>query len=238
MAIRSSAGLGGSVPQMNRQPEVAGSRPLFHSVRDIALILDKTLQGGYGVLKSGTILAEGTISGLLVPYVLDDHDSTLIGSAVSFVVADVSNGTHVVSVTLSDSYKYQVADHLIIVRNTGGSPAVEYTDMGAIASIDRTTYPHLAVITATANVGNANYTVANATGIFVEAGTGTKKSVAKYILDKDVDTGEGEYADAYGANASVVMSNAVLYQAMLTGYDSTALSNLGATLDGRFLILK
>jgi len=237
MAIRSSAGLHGATPQMNRMPETAGTRPLFHSVRDIALILDKTLQGGYGVLKIGTILAENSVTGLLVPYMTDDHDDDNVGRA--FVVSTITNGTHVVNVTLADSYKFQVGDHLMAVRGTGGSPATEYTNMGAIASIDRTTYPNFAVITATSNVGNANYTVANATNVFVKSGAvATKYSTAKYILDKDVDTGEGEYTAAYGGNTSVVLSNAVLYLATLVGYDASALSNLGAVEDGRFLILK
>ena len=43
----------GSIPQMIRGPEVPGLQPLFHSVRDIALVIDKTAQAGYGVLKGG-----------------------------------------------------------------------------------------------------------------------------------------------------------------------------------------
>ena len=35
---------GGSIPQMWRGPEGVGSKPLFHSVRDIALIIDKTVK--------------------------------------------------------------------------------------------------------------------------------------------------------------------------------------------------
>ena len=62
MAISSRAGLGGDIPQMNRMPEGRGSKPLFHSVRDIALILDKTVAAGYGVLRIGTVMAEDAFS--------------------------------------------------------------------------------------------------------------------------------------------------------------------------------
>lgn len=235
MAIRSDAGLHGATPQMNRMPETAGQRPLFHSVRDIALILDKTLQGGYGVLKAGTILAENSVSGLLVPYITDDYDDTNVGRA--FLVANQSNGTATCNVTIADSYKFQVADNLMLVYGDPGSPT-PYHDGGAIISIDRTTYAAHAVITFTNVTTHANFTTANLANCYVKAGSATKYSTAKYILDKDVDTGSGEYTAAYGGNASVVMSNAILYVNNLTGYDSSALTDLGATADGRFLILK
>ena len=57
MNTPSMTGIRSSVPQMNRYPEGAGIKALFHSVRDIALIIDKTVQAGYGYLKAGTVMA-------------------------------------------------------------------------------------------------------------------------------------------------------------------------------------
>ena len=94
MAIRSDARLGGSLPQFNRVPEGAGIRPLFHSVRDIALILDKTIKAGYGILKTGTVTAICSNTGKLYPYPqtnADENDT----NAKSYLVANPGSGASV-----------------------------------------------------------------------------------------------------------------------------------------------
>jgi len=233
MAIRSNAGLSGSVPQMNHQPEGSGTKALFHSVRDIALILSKTLQGGYGVLKAGTILAEGNVSKLLVPYIGSAAvDTDNVGR--SSVIENVPNGT-TCKITIADSYKFQVGDNLMLVRNNSGTPV--YHAGGAITAIDNTTSKVFATVTFTTTTGGTSFTVVAGTAVYVAAGTSTRFSTAKYILDKDVDTGSGEDTRAMGANTSVVISNAVLYSTSLVNCDTTAVSALGVE-DGRFLILK
>jgi hypothetical protein len=232
MAITSSAGLGGDIPQMNRGPEGPGIRPLFHSVRDIALVLDKTLQSGFGVLRAGTMLSRNIVTGKLLPYVTDDHMDGNV--ARSYAVSDVASGATSIALRKEDSYKMAVGDSLILVRDNAGTP--EYHDGGAITAIDRDTSPVLATVTFTTAAPNANFTAANGVNCYVKSGESGKFSTCSYVLDKDVDTGYG--ADAKGANTSVVLNNAILYLATLVNYDASALSDLGAVEDGRFLILK
>lgn len=234
--MKTDAGLSGSVPQMNHGAEGVGSKALFHSVRDIALIIDKTIQGGFGVLKAGTILAENDVSGLCIPYIgTAISDTENVGR--SYVVADVANGT-TCNVTLEDSYKFQVGDNLMLVHSDGASPPdVAYHAGGAIISIDRTTYASYAVITFTTTTGGAGFTTATFTQAYTAGGTTTRFSTAKYILDQDIDTGSGENTVANGANTSIVISNAVLYTASLVNLDAAAISALGVE-DGRLFILK
>lgn len=225
-----TAGIGGSTPQLNRGPEVPGSKALFHSVRDIALILDKTAKAGYGVLKAGTLCALNTNDSKMVPYPTSDPTDT--GSARAFLVADAADASAVVYVTIEDSYKFVVGDSLIIDRSNGGVQDVQ--DLGAITDI--TLSASRAAITATTNVSGANHTVANSASVYVKADASTPFTKAVYINDQDVDTGTG--ADAKGANTSVVLSNAVLYKHALQNYDAAGATDLGAVEDGRFVVLK
>ena len=233
MAIRSDARLGGDVPQMNRVPEGIGIKPLFHSVRDIALILDKTLQGGYGVLKIGTMLAKNANTGYLVPYITDDHQDANVGRA--YLTNDIASAGDVCYVTLADANKFAVGDDIVFVRDNSSAP--EYRDGGAITAIDVTTYPNRAEITfTTAIAAVTTFSTANDVNAYVKSGASGKFSTCTYILDKDIDTGAGEFA--VGANTSVVINNAVLYEHALVNKDAQALTDLGAVEDGRFVILK
>jgi len=335
MGITSNAGLGGSIPQMNRGPETPGSKALFHSVRDIALVIDKTVQAGYGVLKLGNILAKNTATGNLVPYITDDYTDSNVGR--SYITNDISDSADTCYLTKPDSYKFQVGDSLILARanasesatatpgtsvttagtvigtiavtddggvttenwtvvftaataasvygsvsghvgdwadytaapfapSNGGDPYFtlptdffggtwaenetftfsttaynagsvgEYHDGGAITAIDVDSDRTRASVTFTNAVSGSDFTVANGTNVYVKSGTSGKFSTALYVLDKDVDTGDDEYAK--GANTSVVLHNAVLYKAALVNFDSSAATDLGATDDGRFVILK
>lgn len=233
MAIRSDARLGGDLPQMNRVPEGPGLKPLFHSVRDIALILDKTVQPGYGVLKAGTMLAKNSVTGYLTPYITDDHQDDNVGR--SYLTNDIASGADVCYVTLTDAYKFAVGDEIVFVRDNSSSP--EYRDGGAITAIDVTTYPNRAEITfTTAIAAVSTFSTANGVNAYVKSGSATKFSTCAYILDKDIDTGSGEFAA--GALTSVVLHNAVLYEHALVNKDAQALTDLGAVEDGRFVILK
>ena len=228
-----NAGLGGSTPQMNRLPEVAGSKALFHSVRDIAIILDKTAKAGYGVIKQGTLCGVNSVDGKLVPYPTTDPTHSLT-SGRAFIVTDLVNATKLVYVTVADSYKFAVGDSLIIDRNN--ATAQDPLDLGAITAIDRTTAVNRATITVTTNITGANHTVANSASCYVKTDASTPWTKVIYVVDQDIDTGTG--SDAKGANTSVVLSNAALYKFALTNYDAAALADLGGVVDGRLVILK
>lgn len=233
--------LNGSIPQMNQAGWQKGAAALFHSERRVALLLDKTISPGFGVLRAGTILSKNISSastgnkGLLVPYILDDStDINQVGP--SFLTASYATGETVVYVTLSDSYRFKVGDDIVIGRNSGGD--WETFNGGAITAIDRTTYANKAKITFTTSEASANYTIANNAACWVECGTGSKLCTASYVLDQDVDTGEGE--DSAGALTSVVVSNAILNIGVMQqeNYDSQAATDLSASTDGNFFILK
>lgn len=236
-----SGAIGGSTPQLNRGPEVPGHKALYYSIREIALIKDKAVQPGYGVLRAGTIMAENISAlttggkGLLVPCATTLFTVGDVGRAfalANMVDEGAGNGTKI-NVTMDDSYKFMVGDDLIIANNQGGG---EYNNGGAITAIDRTTYPHFAEITVASAVAVANNTVAKACCCYVEAGDATKLSTAKYILDKDIDTGVGEIAK--GAITPVLLSNAILYTNSLVNFDPAAATALGTADDGQHTILK
>lgn len=224
-----------SAPQMNRSPEGVGIKALFHSVRDIALILDKTLQAGYGYLKAGTVLAINCSDaggvGKLVPYV-PISTAVVLGAdsaiGVAPIVLDCTAGH--VFVSIEDSYKFEIGDDLYLDNDSDEGP----TKAAAITAIDRTTSTIYANITTT-TFSHSNYTVAKKAYAHVQTGESGEYTTAAYILDKDVDTGVG--VDALGALSSVVVSNCILYKNSLINMTAAAIAALGVE-DGRFFIMK
>lgn len=217
-------GLGGSTPQFNTHGRVPGAKALFFSLREQALIKDKTIKPGYGMLTAGTIMATET-GGDLVPYCPVSVDYEDKGRA--FLLQDVAAAA-VLYMSIDDSWRFAVGDTLIVTDSAGTT-----TDGGAITAIDRDTYPNMATVTVTNNI---TATTANKASAHLDAGTAGNHSDATWILDQDVFTGTGE--EAKGANASVVISNAILYLSALVGYDATAATSLGMVTDGPHVILK
>jgi hypothetical protein len=231
----SLTGIRSNMPQMNRYPEVPGIKPLFHSVRDIALVLDKTIQAGYGYLRAGTVMAINVSTaggkGKLVPYV-PISTAVVLGAdsaiGVAPVVVNCSSGH--VFVSIDDSYKFEEGDDLILDNDSDEGP----TEAAAITDIDRTTSTLYADITTT-GFSHGNYTVAKKAYAYVKTYASDQYTMAAYILDKDVDTGYG--ALALGALTSVVVSNAILYKNNMINLTAAAITALGV-VDGRFFILK
>jgi len=231
----SMSGIRSSSPQMNRYPEGTGIKALFHSVRDIALILDKTLQAGYGYLKAGTVMAINCSTaggvGKLVPYV-PISTAVVLGGVSAIGVAPIVKDcidAHVY-VSLADSYKFEVGDDIYLDNDADQGPILAE----AITAIDRTTSTLYADITTT-SFAHGNFTVTAKSYAHVKAGASGEYTTAAYILDKDVDTGVG--AEAIGALSSVVVSNCILYKNSLINMTSAAITSLGV-VDGRFFIMK
>ena len=224
-----TVGLGGSIPQLNRSGQTPGTKPLFHSVRDIALIIDKTCKAGYGYLRAGTIMCINTADEDLVPYPEADEDVN-VGNAKAYLTVDSGSANATVEVTNEESYKFAVGDSLILNDDTTTAE-----DLGAIVSIVPGTNG-IAVITVTDDIGATSFTTARDAYVTCKSDTSAGFTKAAYILDQDVNTGIGE--DALGAITSVVISNAVLYSASMVNSDSAARTDLGTVSDGRFLILK
>ena len=225
-----TVGMGGSTPQYDQSGMTPGQKALFHSLRDIALIIDKTAKAGYGYLQAGTLMCVNSADGLLVPYPETDADVNG-ANAKAYLSADSGAVASTLSVLASESYKFAVDDVLIIVDDT--TPA---EDLGVITGIVISETTGLATITVTTATGATSFTTARDAHVYLKADASTPFTKAIYIMDQDVFTGDGE--SALGANVSVVVSNAVLYTAALPNSDAAALTDLGAIVDGRFTILK
>jgi hypothetical protein len=207
-------------------------KKLYFSNPDAALKVPVTLQAGYGKLEAGYILAENKSAsggdGKFVPYNLTSFDGTETSPGRAYLVANSGTSDNYVYVTMDDSYKFAVGDDLIIVDDTTSAE-----NLGAITAIDRTTYPHMAKITATTNIGGVAFTTARYAYVCVEAGDSSNNySDAVGVLEKTVDTGTG--STAKGAVATMIIKNAILYSGMLTNSDSAARTDLGASTFGQY----
>lgn len=230
--INRTVGAAGDIPQQT----IRGITPIFYkrlykSLRDIAILTDKTLRGGYGVLEIGTVLAvDQNDTDLLVPYVPDDIDYGDVGRVFLQTDCDDSDNFYV---DLLESYKLAEGD-TIVMSNTDD----DYEDE-TIDSIDRTTYASLGRALVTLE-GTAvlDYTVAKKANCYVkaaDAATSNKNSTAAYILEMEADTGAGENAN--GANSTVLLQNALIYQADCPNMDSTAATSLGVTSEGIYYLV-
>lgn len=228
-------GLGGSTPQVNHGGEYPGQKRLFFSLREIALIKDKAVHKGYGVLKAGQIMAVDPATATLVPYVpttTPAHKEQRTGNV--FLVADQVNGSAICYVAKGEAAKFTVGQSLILVNDNSGTAVLH--DGGAITAIDTTTFPHMDKITFTTATSVATFTVARFANIYVKTHASTPFTNAVYVLDKDIFTGTG--ADAKGASTSVVISNAILYTASLIDFDTAAATDMSTITDGAHTIFK
>jgi hypothetical protein len=208
---------------------------IYYSRPEIALVLDVTLQAGYGLLDAGTVLAKNLSAagnaGKYVPYNPTLWTGVENHPGRAFLVAAGTNATNSLYVTMDDSYKFLVGDDICIGDNVTADE-----NLGKITAIDRTTYPHMAVITSTANIGSTAFTVARKAYVCVEAGASNGFSVAVAMLAKSVDTGTG--VNAQGAVSPIIISNAVLYTGMLTNCDAAAITALGIVAFGQYSAMK
>lgn len=214
-------------------------KKIYHSNPNQAMVIDVTLAPGFGVVKAGTALAkvtgDGAAKGKYVPYNPTTISSAVKGTGQAFLVSDQGASTSVY-VAMADSYKFTVGDQVYIADNDTKTSSAE--DLGVITAIDRTTYVHMAVITVTSAASGATFTVAQSACIFHEAGADNSNtwSDCAGILDVSVDTGDDE--NAKGGVGSMVISNAMLYNGLLTNVDAAARTDISASVSGQYLILK
>lgn len=207
-------------------------RRLYKSDPKAALTLDIAIQAGFGQLKMGTVLSENASAagndGKHIPY---DPTATITGAenapGRAYLVQNSGTSATDLYVTIDDSYKFAVGDDVIIVDSDGEGTA---ENLSAITAIDRTTYEHMAKITVTTATSD-NFTTAKFAYIVCEG-----YNTAKGVLEKSVDTGTG--STAAGALASLIISNAVLYNGSLLNMDSNARTDLSATVYGQYLVMK
>lgn len=228
--------MNGDTPHIVRGGQ-ADYKRLYYSNPDQALKKDVSLVAGFGVIPQGTGLAKvtaGTNKGKFVPYNPATISSAVKNTGQAYLVQDVVQGTDLY-VTMADSYKFAVGDSVYVADNNTKTSSAEAG--GLITAIDRTTYTHMAVITVT-NTINANFTVAQSACVFHIAGADNSNtwSDCAGILELAVDTGVGEFAK--GGDGTMILSNAMLYNGLLTNIDSAARSDISASVDGQYLIMK
>jgi hypothetical protein len=223
----------GDTPYLKRGFQVDPKR-LFYSDANMALKKMVTLAPGYGILEAGTVVGKITEStgrqDRYVPYAIQAPAAGLDFVGGAYLLADGTAAQTDVDVTLEDSYKFAVGDHVAGV-DSNASPI----DCGEITAIDRTTYANKAVITI-ASVDLSALTIANGAMLFIQTHTETPFTNAVAILVEGADTGVGE--EAAGAQAGIVLSNAMLYKGLIQNLDDGALTDLGAVEDGQHLVLK
>lgn len=228
--------VGGNIPQLNRNPEGEGIKRLFFSERDVALIFDKTVQGGFGYLQAGTVMAinkstTGNGVGKLVPYVpvvegITFGEDSALGASI--LLQDATATT--LKISINDSYRFNVGDIVCAENSSEEGPVV-----ATISDIDRTTDARWATLTVS-SFSHENFTTAKSAYIYTKAAAATPYMTAAYVLDKAIDTGEG--IEANGALTSIVVSNAILYTNSLINMTATAKTDLSVVTDGQFTILK
>lgn len=225
----------GDRPQINRGYE-SELKKLFYSLREQALLLNKSVQEGYGMLDMGMAMASPTVSGELVPYppvAFSGEDfSDPKFCAYLPLILDGTDDTFIY-VSNDDAAKVRVGQSLALAYYNSG---YNYVDMGEVTAITLDSgVKGRAKIEVSTAPGTAS-TVARQAAAYVKSDTSSPYAKCTYIADKGMDTGIGE--NAVGAHTSVVVSNAILYKNLILNLDSAAITDLSATTDGQYLILK
>ncbi len=242
---KTTAGLGGAVPQVNLTGMTRTvKKRLFFSRRESALLLEKTVRGGFGHLDVGTVMAVLAGDDRIVPFAAftTTTDHSPIGKSYLTANAAGNGADATCRISLSDSYRFAVGDTCVLYSNNGAGVWERCT----ILTINRT--GTTALITMSANITSAQFTTAQNACLMHRTGAAADDTTALdnstfYILDQDIDTGEGEdTVTLNGALASVVVSNAVLYEDVIENINATVLTRIGMTLDGgtngRLYVLK
>lgn len=218
----------GDTPNILYGPGQKDYRRLFYSDEAVVLMVPITLTPGYGILPAGTALAKNNSNlttgskGKYMPYSPAAITGTEIANGRAYLVQPTVNGSPLLYVKMDDSYKFKVGDDIMVIDDTTSGE-----NLGAITAIDRTSYTHMAKITATTNAGSTPFTVARFAFVAAE---GYDTCVG--ILGKSVDTGTGEHAA--GANGSLLLKNYVLYTTGLINVDSAAVADLSLTAIGQY----
>lgn len=206
-------------------------KKLFFSDENNALAPPVSLQGGFGILEKGSAIAKnasagGPNKGRYIPYDPAAITGAENAPARAYLLQDSGTAATDLFVAKQKSYQFAVGDDVYIVDDTTAQE-----QLGAITAIDRETYPHLAVITVTTATGATSFTTARFAYIAVE---GADTCVG--ILPVTRDTGDGVYGKA--AEASLVISNAMLYTGSLVNYDSDAETDMGSSEVGQLTVFK
>jgi hypothetical protein len=210
-------------PGLVRGGMSAGIRPLFHSRREIALIKDKSLTNGFGLLNQGYVLGT-TEDGRVTPIPVDDGSVDAVDIARTRLVADAVDAASTIVVAEAEACRFAVGDSIIINNDT---PA--YDDVGKITAISDAVNGQV-TITFDGTVNGSGFTIGNRAALSHKTAAADPFYAASCLLDKDVDT--GTTAGTAAVPCSVVFRNAMVYTVYLTGMSEKSLADLGAVQDG------
>src|SRR6056297_1820314 len=135
--INRTIGAAGNSPQQS----IRGYTPVFYkrlykSPREVALLLDKTIRSGYGVLEAGTVMAvDQNDTDQLVPYTPDSISTTDVSRVFLLTDCDASDNFYV---DMLESYKLAVDDEITFTDSDGAY------ETETISAIDRTSYDNKA----------------------------------------------------------------------------------------------
>lgn len=221
--------LNNEAPGLARGGQTPGIRPLFHSRREIALIKDKSIVPGFGLVRAGTVLGT-TTDGLVVPSPKDNGSVDAVDAARARLLVNGASGAATLILSEADAAKFRVGQEVVVSNLT---PA--YQDLGAITAISAAVNGQV-TITFTTAFASAVFTTANRAALSHKTAAATPFYASSCIIDKDVDTGVGS-ATAAAVPVSVVFRNAMLYTVWLQGLSAKAITDLGATQDGVHTII-
>lgn len=209
-----TAGRSGNVPQVNitgYHREV--QKRLFYSRREQALILEKTVRGGFFELEMGQVMTG--VHG-------DEYVIAPLGeNGRAYLSAQANSGQKEIQIPLSQAAPFFEDDHITI---DGEGITAENHEIDDISVSGDTV-----TITTKANL-TSTFTLA--AGSFITLRQGGNY----YVMDQEIDT--GHEAKKEGAWTSVVVGNAVIYQDAVIGWNSTVATELNAHEDGVFYVIK
>ena len=210
---KTTAGRSGNVPQVNitgYHREV--QKRLFYSRREQALILEKTVRGGFGILEMGQVMTQVHGVDYIVPYGAGGQ---------SAIASNASAGQNKVLLALSEQYKFAAGEAVTVVDDNENENAV--IDTAEVSG-------EYFALTLESVLSNSYTTAADG---YVKHRAGSNL----YVMDQEIDCGDDNNA-LEGALTSVVISNAVLYQDAVIGMDNTALTFLNGLEDGIFYVIR
>lgn len=240
---KTDAGLGGNIPQMNREGFTKlRQKMLFYSDRSVALLLPKMMKGGFGNLEAGLPLANmydtsNNKLDKLVPYApaIDWSDLDAANDPARVLLQqDVSATGTKIYINASKVGRFSDDDVVVLAESSG--PTYEEA---VIDSIDDEYNEVMAEITLSGELSNA-FATANSACVYHKSDTSsdgnTHLSKAIGIMDQEVGTGDAENPN--GAQTSMFVSGGILVTNALQNMDSQAVTDLGATVDGMYTIFK
>jgi len=215
---KTTAGRAGNVPQVNitgYHREV--QKRLFYSRREQALLLEKTVRGGFGNLEMGQVMTEVYVDGTAVRDFIVPYGAN--GKAL--LLANATSGQATLTIDGDEAACFAVGD-LVNVGDSNSNANYEIDDISITDGV--------ATITVTGTWAE-HYTTAR------DAWIQHRRGGKFYVMDQHVDAGGGD-AGVEGALTSVVIANAVLYQDAVIGWDSDVATNMNALTDGVYYVIR